>query len=226
MATLQQIKDAVDQLLGLQNAGQLLQLNSNTRERAFEAYILALCARAVRRAGGAADLVGIVSGLNPNPVVFRGGPGQMWSRDQDFCYVQCQLHNKAFEIHVDVTYEGQSGANHEIDVSIVDAAHAGQVRLNRRSPKTNKNLIAAVECKFYDSTPGVALVRTFVGMLRDCSPNRFNAFVANRTTDGVEKFLSRRWASSFTDMSPLNPRAERRFVSNLEQELRQWSNTP
>jgi hypothetical protein len=148
----------------------------------------------------------------------------MWSRAQDFCYLDCRLNAKSFEIHLDVTYEGMSGALHEIDVSIVDAAHAAQVRANRIMPRTNKNLIGAIECKFYDSTPGVALVRTFVGLLRDCSPNRFDAFVANQTTDGIDKFLSKSWApKAFVDLSPGDVSAEQRFVWHLGQELKQWS---
>src|SRR3982750_2093187 len=129
MATLSDLTNAIDNLLGLSVAQKLLQLNSNTCERAYEAYVLALCAEAVRRIpGGTAELVGIVSGTAPSIIVFRGGPGSLASRNQDFCYVACTLNNKKFEIHVDVEYEGQSGAMHEIDVYVVDAAHADAVR--------------------------------------------------------------------------------------------------
>jgi hypothetical protein len=226
VATLADLKAAVDQLLNLAQTGKLLRLNSNTRERAFEAFVFALCARAVASVGGTASLSGIKSGSNPSQIVFRGSPGQMWSRLQDFCYLDCRLNTKAFEIHLDVTYEGMSGANHEIDVSIVDAAHAEQVRTLRIMPRTNKNLIGALECKFYDSTPGVALARTFVGLLRDCSSRRFDAFVANQTTDGIDKYLSKKWApKAFVDLTPGDASAEQRLVSYLGQELRQWSHS-
>jgi hypothetical protein len=223
MPTLNDLRQAVDTLLGLPAAAQLLQLNSNTCEKAYEAYVLALCALAVRSAGGSAVLTGIASGANPQTVVFRGAPGDMASSSQDFCYVDCTLGLKRFEIHADVVYEGQSGASHEIDVSICEAAHAQDVRQSGRAPRTNKPLIAAIECKFYQSTPGVALARTFVGLVKDCSPNRLNAFVSNKSSAGIDSYLSTSSAPKpFTDLTPLNATSEQRFVSNVEQVLRQW----
>lgn len=226
MATLDDLKQAVDALLDLSGSGKLLQLNSNTPERAYEAYVLSLCVEAVRNAGGTAVLTGILSGSNPSVVVFRGGPGDMASKSQNFCYLDCALGKKRFEIHVDVVYQGQSGASHEIDVSICEAAHAQDVRESGRAPRTNKYLIGAMECKFYESTPGVALARTFVGLLRDCSSNRLNAFVSNRTTPSLDSFLSTPWAPQpFTDLTPLDLQSERRFVANVEQMLRQWASS-
>ena len=223
MATLDELKQAIDNLIGLSVANKLLQLNSDTCERAYEAYVLSLCAVAVQNAGGTIALVGINSGPNPPTVVFRGAPGDMASRAQDFCYIDCVLGRKRFEIHVDVVYEGQSGASHEIDVSMCEAAHAQDVRQTGRAPRTNKYLIAAIECKFYQSTPGVALARTFVGLVKDCSTNRLNAFVSNQTSRGLDSFLSTSWAPKpFTDLTALNPPSERRFVANVEQVLRQW----
>jgi hypothetical protein len=223
MPTKQEIKDAIDSLLGLTVVGQSLQLNSDTCERAYEAYILSLCAESVRRCGGVATLTGIETGPNPPVVIFRGAPGPMASRAQDFCFVDCTLGRKTFEIHLDVIYEGQSGAQHEIDVSICAKGHAQDVRRSGRTPRTNKNLIAAIECKFYESTPGVVLARTFVGLLRDCTSNQLKIFASNRSSVGLDEFLSTTWAPKpFTDLTPLQPESERRFVYYVEQVLRQW----
>jgi hypothetical protein len=225
MATLADLRAALDRLLSIPQTGQLLQLNSPKIERAYEAYVFSLCLEAVRNAGGTTTLVGRQSGPNPATIVFRGGPGQMASDDQDFCYAACVIGAKAFEVHVDVTFEGQSGATHEIDVSIVDASHAADVRASvDRLPRANKHLICAFECKFYTSTPKVALARTFVGLTRDCAPTRLSAFVANQATPTVNRYLSTKWAPKpFTDLTPLSPSTERRFVANLEQVLRQWA---
>jgi hypothetical protein len=118
MATKQELKDAIEALLNLSVTGALLQLNSDTAERAYEAYVLSLCAEAVRRCGGTVVPTGIVSGQNPAVIILRGAPGSMASRGQDFCYFDCVIGQKGFELHVDVIYEGRSGANHEIDVSL------------------------------------------------------------------------------------------------------------
>jgi hypothetical protein len=226
MASLQDLKNAVEGLLGLPATNQLLRLNSDTCERAYEAYVLSLCAIAVRQCGGTAVPTGILSGPNPSVLIFRGGPGSMASPGQDFCFIDCCLGPKRFEIHVDVIYEGQSGANHEIDVSVCLSAHAQRIRVSGRTPRTNKNLVAAIECKFYrESDPGVALARTFVGLVKDCSKNRLDAFVSNRGSLGLNCFLSATWAPKpFTDLTPLVPATEDRFVSYLAQTFRQWMN--
>ncbi len=224
MPELQELKDAIDQVLNIAASGALLILRSDTCEHAYEAYVLALCSEAVHRAGGTAMPTGILSGPNPPMLVFRGGHGSLASRTQDYCYVDCVLGTKQFELHLDVTFEGQSGASHEIDVSIVDKGHADDVRRCNRLPRTNKNLIGAVECKFYQSQPRVTLARTFVGLVRDCSRNRFDAFVGNRTADELDAFLSTSWSPQpFTDLVPTSQGAEDRFVRWLEQVLRKWS---
>ena len=105
---LDELLSAISNLLNLPAAQQLLQLNSNTCERAYEAYVLSLCVEAVRRAGGIVELTGILSGPNPNPVVLRGAPGSMASRNQNFAFASCSLRSKRFEFHVDVEYQGTS----------------------------------------------------------------------------------------------------------------------
>lgn len=224
MTTLNDLRNAIDQLLQVNSTQRLLQLNSNTEERAYEAYVLSLCCEAVRIQGGQATIMGINSGANPSPIVFRGGPGSMSSTNQNFCYADCRLRNKSFEIHADIEYVGQSGATHEIDVSIYDAQAAQNVRTTGRSPRTNKSLIAAIECKFYTAQPGVDLARTFVGLATDCVSNKFKAFVSNRSSSGIERFLSKTNSPEpFFDLTPLNPDSEQRFVRYLEQVLRKWA---
>lgn len=224
MTTLNDLRDAIDQLLQISAAQRLLRLNSDTEERAYEAYILSLCCEAVRIQGGQVTITGVNSGTNPSPIVFRGGPGSMSSTYQNFCYADCTLRNKSFEIHADIEYVGQSGATHEIDVSIYDDQAAQNVRTTRRSPRTNKSLIALIECKFYRDQPGVSLARTFVGLATDCVSNKFKAFVSNRSAPGIERFLSKTNSPEpFFDLTPLNPDSEQRFVRYLEQTLRKWA---
>jgi hypothetical protein len=228
MATPEQLTellDAVNTLLNLPSAQQLLVLNSNTCERAYEAYVLSLCVEAVRRAGGTARMKGILSGLDPSPVVFRGAPGSMASRNQDFAYASCALKGKRFELHVDVEYQGTSGAPHEIDVSMCDEDHAQAVRNTYGMPKTEGNkLLMAFECKFYDKTPGVTLGRTFVGLLSDCGALRLRGFVSNLPSDNLSLYFSmNRRPQPFLGLIPTDGESEDRFIRNVEQELRRWA---
>jgi hypothetical protein len=228
MASQQELNElvaSINTLLNLPAAQQLLQLNSNTCERAYEAYVLSLCVEAVRRAGGTAEIIGITSGPNPNPVVFRGAPGSMASTNQDFAYGSCVLKTKRFEFHVDVEYQGTSGAPHEIDVSMCDKVHADAVRNTNGTPKADGNkLLMAFECKFYENTPGVSLGRTFVGLISDCGALRLKGFVANLNSDKLGLYLSKsRRPQPFLGIVPTDPASEERFIRNVEQALRQWA---
>lgn len=228
MATEQELaalRAAITSLLNLPAVGQLLQLNSNTCERAYEAYVFSLCCEAVRRAGGTVQLIGIRSGRLPNPLVFRGAPGAMASQNRDFSYASCSLNQKRFEFHVDVEYQGSSGTLHEIDVSMCDESHATAVRVTSSTPKTAANkLLMAFECKFYESTPEVRLGRTFVGLISDCGTLRLKGFVANVPSQKLAQYFSKSSRPQpFLGLNPLDPASEDRFIRNVEQELRRWA---
>ena len=224
MPTLTDLRTAVDALLGLPTIASVLQLNSNTRERAFEAYIFSLVLQAVRQAGGAFELRGIISGANPNPAVFRGAPGYMGSRAQDFCFARCGLHGKEFEVHVDVIYVGGSGATHEVDISLFDCSAADTVRGSSGLQPSTRNLRAAFECKFYDSNLGTALGRAFVGLISDCGQLKAKKFVTNGQSRGLARYFSKSGGPQvYFRVSPLIADDSARFVHNVEQALRQWA---
>jgi hypothetical protein len=222
MATVQDLVDAVDQLLNLSATRTALQLNRPTRERAFEAYVFSLVLRAVRQAGGTVEIKAILSGTNPNPIVFRGAPGQMSSTAQDFAYARCVLAGYAFEVHVDVEYLGSSGATHEVDVSIYNADGADRTRMFGALPGV-RYLYGAVECKFYDSTLGTALGRAFVGLVDDCGALQVKCFATNGQSNGLARYFTQgRRPQPFFELSPLRPAVESRFVGHVEQALRKW----
>lgn len=223
MTTLNELRTAIDSLLNLPAVGSLLCLNSNTCERAYEAYLFSLCIEAVRRAGGSVTLMGINSGSNPPTIILRGAPGTMASRDQDFCYARCHLGAMEFEIHVDVEYEGQSGATHEIDVSICDKQHCDSARATRRLPRTRKNLIMLFECKFYSEPPGVALARTFVGLRSDCTSYQLTGFVSNLSTQNLKNYLSKKDRPKPFNVVPADTDSEELFIRSVEVELRRWA---
>ena len=122
-------------------------------------------------------------------------------------------------------YRGTSGALHEIDVSICNKDHANAVRSTNGTPKASgNNLLLALECKFYESTPGVTLGRTFVGLISDCSGVRFEAFVANLVSDKLRTYFSKkRRPEPFLGLVPRSPESENLFISNVQQALRKWA---
>lgn len=224
MASLSELITAVNSLLSLTAARRRLQLNSHTEERAYEAYIFSLCVKAVRELGGTVDIRGINSGSNPNPLIFRGSPGAIYSTTQNYGYALCEISGKQFEIHVDVQFRGSSTANHEIDVSFIDHVSSERCRVRREFPNMAGHLIGAIECKYYSGDPGVALARTFAGLISDSSSNRINAFVYNKKSRGIQAFYSKlNSASGFFDLTPLEKKAEDRFVAHISNAIDKWS---
>lgn len=220
------LRSAIDRLLRLAGTSTTLRLKRKQLDKFYEVYVLGLVAEAVRVAGGSADLRSLRSpNTVPNPVIVRGSPGQIWSTGSDYAYLDCQLGPKHFEGHVAVTFQGNSGATHEIDVSLVDHTHAANARTERLMPRTNQNnLLAAFECKFYSSAPGVVLGRTFSGLTHDCSGTRFKALACNNEGDGLSRFLSRTSEpENMTGLTPLKPNSEKLFVGALGHALKQWS---
>lgn len=224
MATLEDLRAAVMDVLALPHVGDILQLNSNTRARALEAYVFALAVQAIRRAGGSAQIRGAQTGANPNPVVFRGSPGHMGSTHQDFCFARCTLNGLEFEIHVGVIYRGTSGATHEVDVSIYDGGEATAIRYDGMRLPGTRHLHGAFECKCYDSNLDMNLGRAFVGLVSDCGSLRACDFLTNGRSRNLAAYFSKRGRPGvYFDVSPVVPQSAERFVGNLEQVLRQWA---
>lgn len=224
MATLTDLKSKIDILLKMSSGSMKMRLNSNTLERAYEAYVFSLCKVAVEQAGGTVTLCGINSGINPATLVFRGAPGYMHSNSQDYCYAYCTLNGKEFEIHLDVQYEGCSGAIHEIDVSIYDHVSANKIRCDGKIPRSDK-VIMIFECKFYDrSIVSTDMARSFAGLVQDCKGNILNAFVSNNGTKNLKKYFSNKNnIEPFIDLEAVNQEAEERLIRYIEQKLRKWA---
>ncbi len=229
MPTLADLRTAVVNLLALPNIGAVLQLNSPTRERAFEAYVFSLVVQAVRRVGppNSAVIRGILTGPNPQTVVMRGSPGRLGSTARDFTYVSCQLLNKQFEVHADVQYEGASHALHEIDVSLYEHEAADRIRHAAQAasifPSCQK-LFGAIECKFYDSDLGTALGRTFVGLTDDCGTLSFKLFATNGQHDGLASYFAlKKRPMKFFRLSPSRPQIEEELIFWMASEFKKWS---
>ena len=223
MATLTDLRSAIVDVLGLPQVSGVLQLNSNTKARAFEVYLFALTVLAVRRAGGIAEMHGICTGVNPNPLVFRGAPGHMGSTQQDFCFANCRLNGIQFEIHVGVIYKGNSGATHEVDVSIYESHKANAVREHKMRLPGTRQLHGAFECKCYDSDLDTNLGRAFVGLLSDCGGVRAAGFVTNGRSRNLAAYFSKSGPGAYFGVSPLVPDRVEVFCRSLERVLRQWA---
>src|ERR1700722_3401808 len=99
MATLQELESAIEAVLSGLSGYQTFDLVQREEEKAYEAYVLALCLTSIRNLGGR-PILRVILG-KPNPFIFRGGPGLIHSQNRNYGYVFFTLNSLNFEIHVD-----------------------------------------------------------------------------------------------------------------------------
>lgn len=221
MPTLQDLENAIDQLLQHPLGVGNYQLVQHVEEKAYEAYVFGLCLRAVRELGIVPTLRGI-SGP-PTPFVFRGGPGQIYSSYRNYGYADFVLNGLDFEIHAGVEFRGTSGMTHEIDVCILRGVDAAQCRQQPDDPPA-ASLVAGWECKFYDKLEKV-LGRAFVGLMDDMGTNcRLSGLCSNVSHPQLKDYFQPdRRPYPHLELSPLAPASESRFVSTLAAVLKKMT---
>lgn len=222
MATLSDLRNAIDSLLQHPAGPSSYHLVQNVEEKAYEAYVFGLCLRAVRTLGVVPQLCGI-SG-QPVPFVFRGGPGQIHSTYRNYGYARFSLNNHDFEIHAGVEFVGTSGMSHELDVCLMRGQDARECRARPDDPKA-ASLIGAWECKFYDGSLQKHLARAFVGLVDDMGSNvRLTGFCSNRTHQQMRHYFEpQRRPYPHLQLTPLDPESENRFVGVLAAELKKMT---
>ena len=222
MATLQQLQGAIDQLLNHPLGINNYLLLQPVEEKAYEAYVFGLCLRAVRELG----VVPVLRGISapPNPFIFRGGPGRIYSTTRNYGYAVFTLNNLSFEIHAGVEIRGTSGMNHELDVCILQAREAVQSRRDRNDPSANA-LVGGWECKFYSGTLQKGLGRAWVGLMDDMGNNsRLSGLCSNTSHPQLRVyFRPQRRPHPHFELTPLSPSDEAIFVNMLKGELRKMA---
>jgi hypothetical protein len=222
MATLADLENAIDDLLGHPLGLGRYQLIRRVEEKAYEAYVFGLCLRAVRELGATPVLRGI-SGA-PNPFIFRGAPGQIHSQSRNFGYAQFSLNGHDFEIHAGVEFKGTSGMTHELDVCIMRSEDAVQCRQQPDDPPP-ASLIAGWECKFLAGNLQKGLGRAFVGLIDDMGANlRLSGLCSNSVHSQLrEYFQPQRRPYPHFRLTPLEPSNEDIFVNQVKGELKKMT---
>ncbi|MBN2465423.1 hypothetical protein JXD38_07345 [candidate division WOR-3 bacterium] len=219
MATLADLEQAIDTLMGHALGYQYYQLNRRVEEKAYEAYVFGLCLRAADELGATPVLLGRTS--QPVPFIFRGGPGQIYSASKNYGFAGFSLRGELFEIHAGVEFKGTSGMTHELDVCIMRHEEARKCRMQPDDPEP-ASLVAAWECKFYSGNLDKVLGRAFVGLLDDMGyAVRETGMCSNSGHPGLRKyFRPQRRPYPYFELSPLQPSNEGIFVNRLKSELK------
>ncbi len=181
----------------------------------FEAYILTLIIAAARSEGAAITYEN-VSGPSLSQFYFRTSPGHIYSRRHPYSHAVIDFGvQPPLEAHVGVLVAGKSHVPHECDVAVLDRAEALTCRRDRTEPRSH-TLEVSVEAKFYTTTLGLNLARSFIGLISDLSTS-FPCFVANTTSVSAMRLLSaRRDRNWFDNVLSGTPSADllRSFFAN------------
>jgi len=218
MATLNELENAIDALLDHPLGVGQFQLVRRAEPKAYEAYIFGLCLRAVRELNTMPVLRGISA--PPNPFIFRGAPGQIYSRARNYGYAEFAINGQDFEIHAGVEFQG-GRMTHELDVCIMRAADANRCRQQPDDPPS-ASLIGGWECKFYAGTLDKDLGRTFVGLVDDMGANlRLSGLCSNSAHPQLRDYFEpqRRPYPHFR-LTPLEVSNEAVFVNLIKAELK------
>lgn len=153
----------------------------------YEAYIFFLVIKAAKTEGASIYFQDI-DGKTVSRLVFRTGPGQIYSKAQRYTHAVVAFPKlPLLEIHIGVMVSGKAGVLHECDVAVIDQAEAITSRSQKVAPRSMKVPIA-IECKFYSSALSLGLGRSFMGLSTDLS-SKDTIFVTNSSSNSLEKLL-------------------------------------
>jgi hypothetical protein len=222
MATLTDLENAIDNLLGHPLGVGRYRLVRPVEEKAYEAYVFCLCLKAIRQLG----VTPILRGINdvPNPFIFRGAPGQIHSRSKNFGYAQFSLNGFDFEIHAGVEFKGTSGMTHELDVCIMRGDEAVQCRQQPDDPPP-ASLVGGWECKFLGKRLQKGSGRSFVGLLDDMGANvRLCGLCSNSEHPQLRQYFQpQRRPHAHFRLTPLDPSTEDIFVNLVKAEIKKMT---
>jgi hypothetical protein len=185
----------------------------------YEAALLTIAVEAARLAGGQDLLTN--DGVSPaSPIMFRRGPGNLWSPGFTFASVGFPDAGKRLEIHLGVYVAGASGVAHECDVALVDGVECDRSRAALIHPRRTR-VIAAIEAKHYLASPGIDIGREFLGLGSELGPARSALAFPASASHSLESLLAKKPSECFDEVEP-GSSAGQRLSRHLEQRIRNW----
>lgn len=189
----------------------------------YEAYVFALALQAGRAEGFSVAYFDR-DGNTTNTFTFRTSPSAIFKNSPLYCHAELTSANKpSLELHQGVYVAGTSTAKHECDVSLIWRIEAEAARQGRKHPE-HKKVIAAAECKLYQTSPlKIGLGRAFVGLAVDLKGVNC-AFVSDQQLNSIEKIvkkhkrvITRGKRGTFWKVTPSNAPAVKDLVDNFRQ---------
>jgi len=191
----------------------------------YELYIWSLVIDAARAEGASVEFRDVHSAPVSSSFVFRTSPGRIFSKLHPYTHARIVFDQcPPLEAHVGIFVSGKSKVIHECDVPVIYADAAATCRLEEVHPKSTQLLLSA-ECKFYvQSTMGVGLARSYLGLVTEVKHTyRECYFVAVSESNSVEKLFAHHQKDWETGVAPDDVRARpQRLRASFEKAFRNF----
>lgn len=186
----------------------------------YEACLLPICIAAATAAGGTTLLT--EDGHTPSAQLrFRRSPGLLSSNGFTYGLVSFPNSTKRLEIHLGVyVLASFSKVAHECDVALIDHTEAERSRLSGAYPRS-QGLIAALEAKHYDKSPGLGIGRGFLGLARELGEKKCALVFPAASSTNLGALIAKRPSEAYPELLP-GASAARRLSSQLDQAIRNW----
>ena len=169
----------------------------------------------------------MLSGSNPRPLIFRGGPGHLGSVPRTSAmrsarstvgmlkFTSTSFTLEAPERHTRLMYRSMTAPP--------------PIRFDRLLDCCQKRVLSGRRSSASLTTPdlGTVLGRAFVGLVDDCGDLVVKIFVTNGQSRPLAAYLSKKGRPHpFFGVSPLIAGNRDRLVHVVEQAIRQWAGVP
>lgn len=199
------LSQLIAEIRHLLTVGDVSYTSSSDPPDAYEGYIFALIVSTASRHGATVRYVD-VHGASVSKLVFRTGPGQLYSDSQPYTHAVIEFAGTPpLEVHLGVYVQGSSGVLHECDVLVLPMEEGALSRGQRIAPRGTKAILI-VECKYYVSNLGIGMARNFEGLRADIRTQR-ELFVSNTGSPSIARYLDARNREFERNVVPNSPQA-------------------
>lgn len=188
-----------------------------TIPKLYEIFILMCLVKALRSIG-ATFQVRDSRDIPSSKLVFRLGPGVIYSPATTSSFILVTYKGAEYEIQNSLYVLGLSKVSHELDVCLIEREDAQYSRRNGIDPMHTRVKFMA-ECKYYGDQLDLRLGREFLGLSREFTL-RVKTIVSNVESNGIHKIMSQYKGTENFNVSPDNSDAVDRFIQWLANELR------
>ncbi|MDT0307352.1 hypothetical protein RM780_10295 [Streptomyces sp. DSM 44917] len=196
----------VSEIKSLLAAGAVSYDSASKPSDVYEGFIFSLIVATASRHGATVTYEDVY-GAKADSLVFRTGPGHLYSNGQPFTHAVIEFDGApALEVHLGVYVTGSSGVLHECDVLVLPAEEAALSRTQRIAPRGSQCVLIA-ECKYYAvANLGIGLARNFEGLRADIRTQN-ELFVSNTRSSSIVRYLDARKRGFEPDVVPNSAQA-------------------